>query len=207
MTAPHLVMAAGKLAAAVPPLLPRLALDPAGLACVQGVADAAEGVLRLERAGRPADAARLAAHALPPREAVWWACMIARATPALLPQPLDEPALTAAEDWVRRPDEALRHRCMALAMQSGCRSPEAWAAVAAFWSGRSIAPAGAAPVPPAPHLTGVAVTGAIALAAVRDHPARQAARYTRFLAALRDIAAGGAGRLPVEDPVEDPACS
>ncbi|WP_419897428.1 DUF6931 family protein [Roseomonas sp. USHLN139] len=196
MTPPH----PGKLGGAVAPLLPWLALDADGQACLRGAADAAEGVARLERQGRVTDALRLAAYALPKREAVWWACMAARATPPRALVPLEAEALQAAESWVRRADEAVRHRCMALAMESGCRGPEAWAAIAAFWSGRSIAPPGAAPVAPAAHLTGVAVTGALALAAVRGDPARAAARHERFLSALRDIAAGGAGRLSVEEP-------
>lgn len=190
---------AGKLAVALPPLLPLLELDPPGLACLQGAPDAGEGVRRLEREGRPLQAVRLAAHALPKREAVWWACMAARATPPRHATPLERQALEAAEEWVRRPEEALRHRCMALALESGCRGPEAWAAVAAFWSGPSLAPPGAAPVPPAAQLTGVAVTGAISLAALRDDPARAPQRYARYLAALRDIARGGAGRLAVEE--------
>ena len=194
-------MTAGKLAAAVAPLLPRLELDAAGVTCMHGVADAAQGVLRLEHARRFPDAIRLAAHALPKREAVWWACMAARAVPARYPVDADADALEAAEAWVRQQDEPGRYRCMELAMRSGCRGPEAWAAVAAFWSGGSIAPAGVQAVKPAAQLTGAAVTSALTLAAVRDDPAQAASRYSRFLAALRDIAAGGAGRIPVEDPI------
>jgi hypothetical protein len=51
-------------------------------------------------------------------------------------------------------------------------------------------------VAPAPHLTGTAVAGAINLAAVRGDPLRRDARLARFLDSARDIAAGGAGRLP-----------
>jgi hypothetical protein len=54
-------------------------------------------------------------------------------------------------------------------------------------------------VPPAEHLTGVAVSGSVVLSAVRLRPERQDARFDRFLAAARDIAAGGAGRIPVEE--------
>jgi hypothetical protein len=61
-----------------------------------------------------------------------------------------------------------------------------------------MAPAGQPDVPPAEHLTGVAISGAITLAAVRGHPERAPARLTRFLQAARDIAAGGAGRMAVE---------
>lgn len=87
---------------------------------------------------------------------------------------------------------------MALAEAIGFQTPEAWAAVGAFWSGGSISPPEQPPVAPPAHLTGVAVAGAVALAAVRGDAGRQLARLTRFLASAREIAAGGAGRLPPE---------
>jgi hypothetical protein len=70
--------------------------------------------------------------------------------------------------------------------------------VAAFWSGASIAPVTALPVPPPPHLTGVAVSGSVALSAVRLTPDRRAQRLKLFLGSARDIAIGGSGRLPAE---------
>ena len=191
---------ANKLATPLAPLLPRLELDAEGAALVAGLPDAATGVDRLAGVDRPADALRLIAHALPKREAVWLACMCARAVPDLAPTPLDDAALAAAELWVRRPDDASRRAAMAAAQASGCRGPEAWAAVAAFWSGGSMAPEGQPEVPPADNLTGVAVAGAMMLAAARHGPERGPERLQRFLVAARDIAAGGAGRIvPEED--------
>jgi hypothetical protein len=78
-------------------------------------------------------------------------------------------------------------------------SPEAWAAVAAFWCGDSIGPEDQPAIPPAPHFAGKAVSGAVALASVRGEPKRQAARLKRFLESGRNIAAGGPGRLPAEE--------
>jgi hypothetical protein len=188
-----------KLATPLPPLLPRLELDAAGLACLEGATDAATGLERLLAAGRPSDAARLAAHALPKREAVWWACMCARGIPdAALPE-ADLRALAAAEHWVRRQEEEARRAAMAAAQATGFRTAEAWAAVGAFWSGGSLAPEGQPMVPPADHLCAVAVSGSVVLAATRGRPERAEARLRRFLAAARDIAAGGAGRLPPEE--------
>ncbi|MDB5412075.1 MAG: hypothetical protein JWR10_410, partial [Rubritepida sp.] len=62
------------------------------------------------------------------------------------------------------------------------------------------APEGQPVVPPADHHTGVAVAGAIMLAATRFAPERAETRFASFLAAARDIAAGGAGRIPAEEP-------
>jgi hypothetical protein len=87
---------------------------------------------------------------------------------------------------------------MAQARLAGMRGPDAWAGVAAFWSGESLMPVGSALVPPPPHLTGVAVAGAVALSSVRLTPKRQAARLAAFVASAREIASGGPGRLPAE---------
>ena len=99
---------------------------------------------------------------------------------------------------MRQQTERTRRAAFDLAQASGFGTPEAWAAVAAFWSGDSMAPEGQPAVPPAPHLTGTAVAGAVALAAVRGDAARRDARLKRFLESGRNIAAGGPGRLPAE---------
>lgn len=189
-----------KLASPLVPLLPRLELDPPAASAIAGAQTAAEGIAKLEAAGLRNEAARLAAHALPKREAVWWGCMCARAIPDPGLPSADAEALLAAEAWVRRPgDDALRRAAMEAAQRTGFRTPEAWAAVGAFWSGGSMAPLGQPAVPPPEHLTGVAVSGGVVLAAVRLRPERAQDRLARFLAAARDIAAGGAGRLPPEE--------
>jgi hypothetical protein len=187
-----------KLAVALPPLLPRLELDAEGSALLAAAADAEAGLALLAGAGRMTEALRLLAHALPKREAVWWACMCARAVPDPASRPEDAAALEAAEQWVRRPDEANRRAAMAAAEKAGFRSTEAWAAVGAFWSGGSMAPEGQPAVPPAENLTGVAVAGAVVLAAVRVTPEKAGGRYARFIASARDVALGGAGRISPE---------
>ena len=187
-----------KLAVPLPPLLPRLELDGVASEILSGKPDAAAGIAALAEAHRFPEAVRLAAHALPKREAVWWACMCARAVPDPRVQEADLKALAAAEAWVRRPDEANRRAAMAAAQATRMQTPEVWAAVGAFWSGGSMAPEGQPVVPPADHLTGVAVTGAVVLAAVRRQPERAEARFLRFLDSARDIAAGGAGRIEPE---------
>ena len=180
-------------------LLPRVALGAEAALVVQNVAQVAEALDRLEAAGFLLEASRLLAHALPKREAVWWACMCAAHTaPPDLPD-ADRQARETAEHWVRQQTEPLRRTAMQQAEAGGFATPEAWAAVAAFWSGDSMAPEGQPAVPPAPHLPGTAVAGAVALAAVRGDPVRQPARLKRFLESGRNIAAGGPGRLPQEE--------
>ncbi len=180
-------------------LLPRLALTADVAIAVQDCPQAADALDRLEAAGFLLEATRLVAHALPKREAVWWACMCAAHTAPLDLLEPDRQAREAAEGWVRQQTEAQRRSAMQHAEASGFATPEAWAAVAAFWSGDSMAPEGQPAVPPAAHLTGTAVAGAVALSSVRGDPTRQPARLKRFLESGRSIAAGGPGRLPAEE--------
>lgn len=188
-----------KLALPLAPLLPRLELDAGGTALLAGATQVPEALTLLEEAGRVQDALRLMAHALPGREAVWWACMCARGVPAR--EATEPPAsLPAAEAWVRRPEEAERRAAFAAAEKGGFAGPEDWAALGAFWSGGSIAPVGLPAVKPAENLTGIAITSAIIMAALRHSPEKTPARMQRFLTAARDIAGGGAGRLPPEEP-------
>ena len=161
-----------------------------------------EALDRLTAGGFLVEATRLVAHALPKREAVWWACMCAVHTaPADLPD-ADRQCREAAEDWVRQQTETSRRTAFDLAQASGFGTPEAWAAVAAFWSGGSMAPEGQPAVPPAPHLTGTAVAGvSCSCRRCAAMSTRRDARLHRFLESGRNIAAGGPGRLPAETGV------
>ena len=179
---------------------PRVGLSTDASTVLTNVTLVPDALQRLESGGFLVEAARLMAHALPKREAVWWACMCAFHTaPPDLPE-TDRLARETAENWVRQQTDKLRREAMGKAEAGDFATPEAWAAVAAFWSGDSMAPEGQAAVPPAPHLCGTAVAGAVVLAAVRGDPIRQPARLKRFLESGRNIAAGGPGRLTPEDP-------
>ena len=180
-------------------ILPRVAPSPPAAACLHGVTAPEAALERLAASGFEAEAARLAAHALRRREAVWWACQCALHTAPPDLSPAHRAAREAAEEWVRKQTDELRRRAMAQAQAGSFATPEAWAAVAAFWSGGSMAPPDQPAVPPAAHLTGTAVAGAVALAAVRGRPERQRARLSRFLDSAREIARGGAGRLAPEE--------
>jgi hypothetical protein len=179
---------------------PRVDLSTDASTVLHNVTQVPDALQRLEAGGFLVEAARLVAHALPKREAVWWACMCASHTaPADLPES-DRLARELAENWVRQQTDKVRREAMAKAEVGKFGTPEAWAAVAAFWSGDSMAPEGQQAVPPPEHLCGVAVAGAVMLAAVRGDPVRQPARLKRFLESGRNIAGGGPGRLPPEEP-------
>jgi hypothetical protein len=188
-----------KLAGELTVLIPHLQLDAQGIAAVDGCPSAIEALDRLEQGSMLIEATRLMAHALPAREKVWWACMCSRHTAASGMDLVAEAALRdAAEEWVRQQTDAQRRVAMDRAQLAGFTSAEAWAAVAAFWSGDSMAPLEAPKVPPEPHFAGLAAAGSVALAAARGKATLQPGRLKRFLISGRDIAQGGAGRLEAE---------
>jgi hypothetical protein len=164
------------------------------LTAPEGTSPAAflNGLLAAQNLG---EAVQFFAFALPAREAVWWACLCSRETlPDPAPPSLQE-AVDAAEAWVRNPTEEHRRAAMSRAQATDMKSPVAWAAIAAFWSGGSLAPENLPEVPPAPHLIGCAVAGAVMLAAVKSEPQLADQKRARFLASAIDIANGGNGRL------------
>ena len=146
------------------------------------------------------DAVRFLAHALPRREAVWWACTCARFTLPPTAPPAVMAALQASEAWVFQPTEENRRAAMEKAEASGLDTPSAWSAVSVFWSGGSMAPPGAPPVAPADRLFATAVTSTVLLAAVQTEPHLADQKYRRFLDAGIDIAQGGSGRPAQASP-------
>lgn len=169
-----------------------LGLSAAAQALLTPEATAREFLAALLAGGHYADATRFLARALPRREAVWWACLCARDTlPAPPPEPLVR-ALAAAEAWVFEPSEKNRRAARAEADVAKFASPASWAALAAFWSGGSLAPANLPAVMPGEALTATAVATAIMLATA--DPREAEARYRRFLDYGIDIADGGSGR-------------
>jgi hypothetical protein len=199
MAAPLNANPGNKLSNDLARVLPHLQLDEHGRSALAGCKDSIEALERLEKAGLLIEATRLIAHALPAREAVWWACACSRNTAAASPNPAAEAEVRqAAEEWVRKQTDEHRRTAMKQAELTGFGSAEAWAAVGAFWSGDSMAPPEAPKVPPQPHFRGLAIAGSVALAAVRGLASRREARLQRFLASAKDIAVGGVGRIEAE---------
>jgi len=113
--------------------------------------------------GELVDAVQFLAHAMPRREAVWWACRAAFAT---APAGAAEAACGAAEAWVVEPVEDRRVAAQRVAEAAGFDTPAGCAAAAAAWSGGSLAPPGAPVVPPGEYLTAHGAAAAVMLAAV-----------------------------------------
>lgn len=141
------------------------------------------------------DAVAFLAHGLPKREAVWWACLCVRSALGDPHQARDLEILGLAEAWVQDPSDSNRRAAMAAAEASEFKTPACWAAVAAFWSGGSLAPADLPEVPPADNLTGKAVVAAVMMAVAVGDPDKMAERYRQLLARGVDIARGGNGNV------------
>lgn len=141
-------------------------------------------------AGLAEDAVSVLAQTLSRRAVAWWACRVARleAGGSLTPQELG--ALEAAEAWVKHPEQLKAYAAQDAANVAGLASPSGCAALAAFLAGDSIAPSHLDPLPPLPHLAGMAAAGAVKLAAARRAAADPKQELSRFLAAGFAIAAG-----------------
>lgn len=129
-------------------------------------------------------------HALPRMEAIWWAARLidgeARRHP---PPPRDRQALDHALRWLGEPDDDNRRASYEAAEAAGERSAERMLAMAAFFSGGSIAPPDLPPVLPAPETACRFVVGAVLAAAYRtDAPE---AVLTRALALAEWVAEMG----------------
>jgi hypothetical protein len=136
------------------------------------------------------DAVRFLAHALPKREAVWWACLCARQSAGSNPPPKIAAALQAAEKWVSDPNEENRRAAMTAAEAAQFGTAAGCAAAAAFWSGGSLAPPNLPAVPPGEYLTAHGVTGSVLLAVVATEPEKAPEKYRKVLALGIEIANG-----------------
>lgn len=139
------------------------------------------------------DAVRFLAFALPVREGVWWACVVAQNNLAELSQ-IEAQCLERAAGWVYEPDEARRRSCMQSAEAANFEGAAAYAALAVFWSGGSLAPEGMPDAPPDPQLGPIGVGASVLLSITAGDPARLNERFEDAIRRGVDIANGGNGR-------------
>lgn len=108
----------------------------------------------------PEDAITFSAYLLGLREAVWWGHQCLYMIPDKLGSD-DLRMMALAEDWVRRPEEAQRVAALQAAMGTERKTPGVWIALAAGWSGGSMAGPDDMPVAPPPYLTPKAVNAGV----------------------------------------------
>jgi hypothetical protein len=136
------------------------------------------------------DALKFVAHWLPKREAVWWGCLCVWKTRRPNPPEKEAAAIQAAVRWVADPTERHRRRCEIAGQTAGAGTPAGCLALAACWSGGSMAPAGQPEVAPPPFLTSQIVAAALNLAASMAETDRRAEHQRIFLQLAREVASG-----------------
>jgi len=127
------------------------------------------------------DAVRFLAHALPRREAVWWAWVCAKRAAGEAPPPPVAALLEATRLWIAEPTDAHRRAVMAQAEAVGFDTPSGSAGHAAFFSGTSLAPPEMEPVPPGEFMAAKAIAGSVILAAVVTEPERAPEKFRDYL--------------------------
>lgn len=145
---------------------------------------------RLVHQGELLAALRFLAHALPRREAVWWACLCQDlAAGTNLPAP-EQPALLAAVRWVLEPTEGNRRLARALGRAAGPITAAGSIALAAFASGGSLNPPDQPIKPPPPTMTARGVSRAILRLVGLVDAGSQDVVVRQFLALGTGIASG-----------------
>jgi hypothetical protein len=147
------------------------------------------------------DGIRFIAFAIPVREAIWWACVVAQTS---IPQqtPLETQCIESATAWVYDPTEARRRACFAVAEEAQFQGAAAYAALAVFWSGGSLAPEGMPDAPADPKLGPTGVGASVLLSITAGPPATLTNRFEDAIMRAINIANGGNGWLKGDQPIK-----
>jgi hypothetical protein len=133
------------------------------------------------------DTVKFMAHALPPREGVWWAWMCVRKAAGPEPPPPVKASLEATEKWLSQPSDELRRAAKQAADKAD--GTAAWCVgVAAFLSGGSVAPPDAPVVPAAEFASAKTVAGAVMISAVATEPEKAPQKYKTYIDQALDVA-------------------
>jgi len=108
----------------------------------------------------PEEAVTFCAYLLPRRTAVWWGHECLSQLIDLL-DAQDREMLALAHAWVSEPEEDRRYAALDAGMAAEHKTPGVWVALAAGWSGGSLAPRGMETVTPQPFLTARAINAGI----------------------------------------------
>lgn len=148
----------------------------------------------LADAERWPDAVKVMTRTLPPREAVWWACVCARQMSSLSSEE-DIAALEAAEKWVYKPTEGNREAAFRLVQESTSKSAGMLAASAAAFSAGNLPLEGGHRVDlDAEAFPGV-IDAIVMVSATEKEGKEIYAQLKKFLRSGEDIACGGNGQI------------
>lgn len=138
-----------------------------------------------------ADGIKFLAHALPPREAVWWGCLCLRlvSDPAKMP-PEQAAALHAAVQWVLHPEEKQRREAEAAGEKADLASAAGCLATGAFFNAGSLNPPKLPVAPAKPYMTAKTVSGAVLLSTILSGPKKIKQCQRQFLVLGLGVAMG-----------------
>jgi len=112
------------------------------------------------------------AHALPPREALWWGCLCFQHACGSEMAAADKAAVTAAVQWMLRPGDTTRGAAKVPAEAAGPASVAGILAMAAYQTGPGFASPGGPSVPVPPFAAARSIANAVKLACTKSDPAR-----------------------------------
>lgn len=112
------------------------------------------------------------AHALAPRDSIWWGCLCLQHALGNGFSDADRAACKAAVRWILTPTEQNRVAAGAPAEAAGPATPAGGLAKAAFQTGGSIAPPKYPPIPPPPFAPAEEVALSVKLSSTKPEPAR-----------------------------------
>lgn len=144
-------------------------------------AGAHEVLLALLRHGDYETAVDFVAHLLPHREAIWWGCLCLQHACGDGLTGVERSACEAAVQWIMRPCEVTRLAAKPAAIAAGSRSPAGALAMAAHYTGGSLAGPNAPVVPPPPYLPAKSVAIAVKLVCYRGDRLGAARRQRAYV--------------------------
>lgn len=137
-----------------------------------------------------ADAVRVTAACLVPRDAVWWGALCLWSLSRPEPPPEVWAVLQAVLTWLREPSDAHRRAAEAAGRAAGPNTPAGTLGLAVFLSEGSLSLPGLPCVAPEPHLTPCTVAAALLQASRKQGPDQAAACQAQFLAIAHEVAQG-----------------
>jgi hypothetical protein len=144
----------------------------------------------LESQGLFKDAILFLTHGFPIQLTIKWGCSCSRELLSIQQIEKCKASLQAADSWLEAPGDQTRWDARNAAEKSNMSSPVDLIAMAAFFSGGSIAPPEAPATFPPPYLASKLAGGAIQMVVVSQYPEKSADRYRRTLQISREIVKG-----------------
>lgn len=174
-------------------VLPRFTPSEDATELLDGEASITEAIEILKQHHVYNDLVQLLAHALPVREAIWWASLCVQLRSDIW-NPTQIQCIQTAQQWVQSPAEDLRRKAELLAGRLELNCGPSWLAQAVFWNGSgSIVAPDLPAVLPDPFLYAKAAAGSINHAACLPNWEGAQDYYAKAIAFALDIASGGNG--------------